>query len=197
VLTVSDSEHNVVGSVGDNEVTCWKLPNSEMCGKIPGGTDPVSRLYFSRGRDGSKFLIILIYNCYICILLIKTNSMIYICYIFCKGGVEIYVLTVRDNEHDSEHDVGDNEVALSDVAEGGQRGKARGSHTDEPGNNLAVVATEPDFRWAGNRGIIAGYREFKERLSNCRRSLQYLACHLTCVDVTIRWYHQEKPHLLM
>jgi hypothetical protein len=112
--------------------------------------------------------------------------MIYICYIFCKGGVEIYVLTVRDNEHDSEHDVGDNEVALSDVAEGGQRGKARGSHTDEPGNNLAVVATEPDFRWAGNRGIIAGYREFKERLSNCRRSLQCLACHLTRVDVTIR-----------
>jgi hypothetical protein len=42
----------------------------EMCGKIPGGTDPVSWLYFSRGRDGSKNLIIFIYNCYICILLI-------------------------------------------------------------------------------------------------------------------------------
>jgi hypothetical protein len=118
----------------------------EMCGKIPGGTDPVSRLYFSRGRDGSKILIIFIYNCYICILLIKTNSMIYICYIFCKGGVEICVLIVSDNEHDSEHDVGDDEVASSDVAEGGgQRGKDRGSHT-------GVVATEPDFRWAGNEG---------------------------------------------
>jgi hypothetical protein len=90
----------------------------EMCGKIPGGTDPVSQLYFSRGRDGSKILIIFIYNCYICILLIKTNSMIYICYIFCEGGVEICVLTVRDNEHDSENGVGDNEVMSSEVAEG-------------------------------------------------------------------------------
>jgi hypothetical protein len=42
----------------------------------------------------------------------------YICYIFCRGGAKICVLTVRDNEHDSEHGVGDDEVALSDVAEG-------------------------------------------------------------------------------
>jgi hypothetical protein len=90
-----------------------------MCGKILGGTDLVSWLYFSRGRDGSKNLIIFIYNCYICILLIKTNSMIYICHIFCKGGVEIWVLIVRDNEHDSKHDMGDNEVMLLDVARGG------------------------------------------------------------------------------
>jgi hypothetical protein len=50
--------------------------------------------------------------------------MIYICYIFCEGGVEICVLTVRDNEHDSENGVGDNEAMLSEVAEGGDtRGK--------------------------------------------------------------------------
>jgi hypothetical protein len=91
----------------------------EMCGKIPGGTDPVSQPYFFRGRDGSKNLIIFIYNCYICILLIKTNSIIYICYIFCEGGVEIYMLTVRDNEHDSENGVRDNEVMLWKVAKGG------------------------------------------------------------------------------
>jgi hypothetical protein len=89
-----------------------------MCGKILGGTDPVSWLYFFRGRDNSKNLIIFIYNCYICILLIKTNSIIYICYIFCKEGVEICVLTVRDNEHDSENGVGDNEDMSLEVAEG-------------------------------------------------------------------------------
>ena len=44
--------------------------------------------------------------------------MIYICYIFCKGGGEICVLTVRDNEHDSEHGMRDDEVTSSVVAEG-------------------------------------------------------------------------------
>ena len=41
------------------------------------------------------------------------------CYIFCKGGVEICELTVSDNEHDSKHVMGDDDVALSDVAKGG------------------------------------------------------------------------------
>ena len=64
-----------------------------------------------------------IYNHDICILLIKTNSMIYICYIFCWGGVEICLLTVRDNEHS----IGDN---VGDIAEGVDKcGKALGSHT--------------------------------------------------------------------
>lgn len=60
------------------------------------------------------------------------------CYIFCKGGVEICELTVRDNEHDSERVVGDDDVALSDVAEGGTARERQGkSH----GNDLGVVAT--------------------------------------------------------
>ena len=41
--------------------------------------------------------------------------MTYICYMFCKGGVEICVLAVRDNERD----MGDNEVASSVVVKGG------------------------------------------------------------------------------
>ena len=52
--------------------------------------------------------------------------------------MEICELTVRDNEHDSERVVGDNDVALSDVAEGGtareRQGKSRG-------NDLGVLAT--------------------------------------------------------
>jgi hypothetical protein len=88
------------------------------CRNRPTGTDPVSWLYFFRGRDGSKNLIIFIYNCYICILLIKTNSMIYIYIIFCEEGVEICVLTNRDNKHDSENGMGDNKVMSSKVAEG-------------------------------------------------------------------------------
>jgi hypothetical protein len=68
---------------------------------------PLAGLTFFRGRDGYKNLIIFIYNCCICILLIRANSTMYICYIFCGGGMEICVLTVIDNEHDSEHTVGD------------------------------------------------------------------------------------------
>ena len=45
--------------------------------------------------------------------------------------MEICELTVRDNEHDSERVVGDDDVALSDVAEGGtareRQGKSRGN----------------------------------------------------------------------
>jgi len=33
--------------------------------------------------------------------------MIYICYIFCWGGVEICLLTIRDNEHRIGDTVGD------------------------------------------------------------------------------------------
>lgn len=118
--------------------TAWETMKSrvgccriwEMCGvgNNPGGTDPVSRPYFSRGKGPKFFLFFIIistYNCYICVLLMKTNLMIYICYIFCEGWVEICVLTVRDNEHHSEHAVGDDEVATSDVA--GEGGRALGT----------------------------------------------------------------------
>jgi hypothetical protein len=71
--------------------------------------------------------------------------------------VEICVLAVRDDEHDREHTVGDDEVMSSDVTEGGtvreragKSHKGQGIHTGEPGNNLGVIATEPDFRRAGN-----------------------------------------------
>jgi hypothetical protein len=111
-----------------------------MRGKIPGGTGPASWPHFSRGRNSSKNLIISIYNCYIHILLIKTNSMIYICYIFCKEGVEICVLTVRDNEHDSEHGVGDDEVTCRMLPRVRQRGNGQGDD----------LATEPNFRKVGN-----------------------------------------------
>jgi hypothetical protein len=72
--------------------------------------------------------------------------MIYICYMFCEGGVETCVLAVRDNEHDSEDDVGDNEVASLSlyVAEAGTAWGSQGK------SNLGVVETEPDFRRAGN-----------------------------------------------
>ena len=42
------------------------------------------------------------------------------------------MLAVRDDELD----VGDDEDALSDVAEGGKRGRDRGSHADGPGNDF-------------------------------------------------------------
>jgi hypothetical protein len=57
--------------------------------------------------------------------------------------VEICELTVRDNEHDSERVVGDDDVALSDVAEGGtaqeRQGKSRG-------NDLGVCRTSEEDR---------------------------------------------------
>ena len=58
----------------------------------------------------------------------KTNPMIYICYMFCTGGVEICVLTVRDNEHDSKHTMGDDEVTSLDVAREGTAWETLGSH---------------------------------------------------------------------
>ena len=62
VLTVRDNEHSVVDTVGGNEVACRKLPGLEKRAREnPQGTDPVSRLYFSRG-DGITNPIILIYN---------------------------------------------------------------------------------------------------------------------------------------
>ena len=59
-----------------------------------------------------KFSLFFNYNYNICILLIKTNLMIYICYIFCVGGVQICLLTVRDDEHDLGDNVGDNDRML-------------------------------------------------------------------------------------
>ena len=97
----------------------------EMHRKIPGGTGPASQPHFSRVEIVSKISIISIYNCYICVLLIKTNPMIYIGYMFCKGEVEICVLTVRDNEHDSEHGAGDNEVTCRMLPRVQQRGNDR------------------------------------------------------------------------
>jgi hypothetical protein len=120
--------------VGDYRI--WKTRR-----KIPGGTDPVSRPYIFRGRDSSKNPIIFTYNCYIRILLIKTNPIIYICYIFCKGGVEICVLTVRGNEHDSEHGVGDDEVTCRMLPRVRQHGNDREQLSD----------AEPDLRRPGNR----------------------------------------------
>ena len=65
VLTVRDNEHRVVDTVGDDEVACRKLPSLEKRAREnPGGTDPVSRLYFPRG-GGITNPIILIYNCVI------------------------------------------------------------------------------------------------------------------------------------
>ena len=59
--------------------------------------------------------------------------MIYICYIFCKGGVEICMLTVRDSEQDSStYKVMSPDVAT--VAEGGTVWEGRGiwgNHTDK------------------------------------------------------------------
>ena len=76
----------------------WEVAEFGKCaGKSPGGTDPVSRPYFPRG-GGTTNPIILLYNCYICILLIKTNPMIYICCTKHKGKGVVCVLTVGDNE---------------------------------------------------------------------------------------------------
>jgi hypothetical protein len=50
---------------------------------------------------------------------------IYICYVICWGLVETGELVVRDNELD----VGDNEVALSDVTEGGKLAGNSGTGT--------------------------------------------------------------------
>jgi hypothetical protein len=62
-----------------------------------------------------------VFYAYIRILLIITNPTIYICYIKHGGNAGTCVLAVRDNELD----VGDSEVASSEVAEGrGMRGKA-------------------------------------------------------------------------
>jgi hypothetical protein len=50
VLTVRDNEHNVADTVGGNEVACRRLPSlGNARGKIPGGSNPVSRPYFSQG----------------------------------------------------------------------------------------------------------------------------------------------------
>jgi hypothetical protein len=106
-------------------------------GKSRGAQIRLAGPTFPRG-GGTTNPIILIYNCYICILLIKTKLIIYMCHIFFKGGVEICELTVRDSGHDSKHVVGDDNVALLDVAEGGTvRERQRKSH----GNDLGVVAT--------------------------------------------------------
>ena len=69
VLTVRNNEHNVFGIVGDNEVTCWKLPESEKqlssLGNAQenskGGTSHLIWLYFPRGYMVSD-VIVLIYN---------------------------------------------------------------------------------------------------------------------------------------
>jgi len=61
--------------------------------------------------------------CLIRVLLINTNSMVYICYIKYPGKVGICVLAVRDDELD----VGDDVAASSGVA---ARGNARETHAD-------------------------------------------------------------------
>jgi hypothetical protein len=79
--------------------------------------DPVNWPRFT--EDGGKAVPkthYLIYNHYIRILLINANPLIYICYI-CGRGVEVGMVAIRDDELD----VGDDEVASSDVAEGGKR----------------------------------------------------------------------------
>ena len=101
----------------------WK-----MRGKFLDDTDPASWL---SGYKGYKNSTISIYNCYICILLIKTNLMIYICHIFYGGEVKICMLTISDSEHDMGDTMRDNKDALSDVAEGGKVWEGAG-------NNLAM-----------------------------------------------------------
>ena len=171
VLTVRDNEHMwlVAWESCVRSYLVWK-----MRGKFPGGTDLACWL---SGYKGYKNLIISIYKWHICILLIKTNSMIYICYIFCGGEVEICMLTVRDSEHDIGDTVGDNEDALSDVAEGG-------TAREKAGEQLSDGAGLPKG-WESQE--IAGYGEFKERLLIDRRVLQISTCHSTAFSVTIRW----------
>jgi len=131
VLTARDNEHNVLDSMGDNEVAYWLLLNlGNVWETHPGGTDPNSWPYFRRGW-GPNFLLLLNHSglyCYNCILLMKTKSIIYICYMFCTGSVEIIVLTVRDIEYDSEHTVRNDEVTSSDVAGEGTAWETVGSH---------------------------------------------------------------------
>jgi hypothetical protein len=56
-----------------------------MRGKIPGAQIRLAGPAFPRG-SGTTNLIILVYKCYIYILLINTNSLIYICYILYEGA---------------------------------------------------------------------------------------------------------------
>ena len=102
MLIVKDNEHRVADTMGGNEVTCQKLLSLEKCMREnPGSIDPVGWLYFSRG-GGITNTIILIYNCVIWILLIKTNSIIYNFNISHRGGVGICVLAVKDNKLNNE-----------------------------------------------------------------------------------------------
>jgi hypothetical protein len=73
VLTVRDNEHNVLDTVGGNEVALRKLPSLGNTRENPRGTDPVSRPYFPRGSCQNFSIFYFIYNHDICILLIKTN----------------------------------------------------------------------------------------------------------------------------
>ena len=75
----------------------------------------------AKGRDARKLINHMFYA-YIHILLINTNSTIYICCIKYKDKVGICVLAVRDNELD----VGDSEVASSEVAKGRDARKSCG-----------------------------------------------------------------------
>ena len=79
------------------------------------------------GSCGAKIKIIPLFYVYIRVLLINTNSMIYIYCIRYSREVGIYVLTVGDNELD----VGDNVAASSGVA---ARGNARETHADRLSN---------------------------------------------------------------
>jgi hypothetical protein len=73
------------------------LPSLGNVWDNPGGTDPVSWPTFPRG-GGTTNPIILLYNYYICILLIKTNPIIYIYCTKHKGKGAVCVLIIRDNE---------------------------------------------------------------------------------------------------
>ena len=75
------------------------------------------------GGRGAKIKIIPFFYVYIRVLLINTNSMVYICYIKYPGKVGICVLAVRDDKLD----VGDDVAASSGVA---ARGNARETHAD-------------------------------------------------------------------
>ena len=69
-----------------------------------------------------------VFKGYIRILLIKTNSMIYICRTKHGGKGVVCMLAVRDDELN----VGDIEDMSSELAEGRDtRGKALGSHTEQ------------------------------------------------------------------
>jgi hypothetical protein len=62
--------------------SCWVW---EMCGKIPRAQIQLAGPAFPRG-SGTTNSIILVYKCYIYILLININSLIYICYILYEGA---------------------------------------------------------------------------------------------------------------